>query len=218
MRWRNADLGVVSPGEFIPIAEGGRLILDLGAWALTRACEVARELDERGRPSTVAVNVTGRELREPGFTGHIRSVLERTRLAPAQLQLEITEGSLIEAVDDAVRIMHELDALGVGLAIDDFGTGFSSFAYLRHMPVRTLKIDRSFVHEIAVSGTDALIVASIVRLAHALGMTVVAEGVETATQLSVLRDCGCDQGQGFVFSGPVTAAELPEMLERTFER
>lgn len=199
MRWDNPDLGQVSPGEFIPIAEQGGLIELVGLWALRHACECAH----RQLPGIVAaVNVSAVQLADPQFAQLVQSVLQSTGLTPHRLELEITESVFIEDTDGALRQLHELHALGVRIALDDFGTGYSSLSYLCRFPFTTLKIDRSFVQE-AMARPEALaVVHSMAHLARAVGMRTVCEGIETPEQLAMVIDAGIDEAQGYLLSAP----------------
>lgn len=208
LRWQHPTWGAVSPETFIPVAEMSGTIVPLGAWVLRTACRDARELsDQRGRPVRIAVNVSARQLQSPEFVAVARSALDDSGLNPALLTLEVTESLLMEDGDsnDVLREMYEI---GVHLAIDDFGTGHSSLARLRTLPVTELKIDRAFVNEITPGGDCGPIVTAVVAMAHALGLSVVAEGVETQTQLQALQRLRCDAIQGYLVSAPVPLAEV----------
>jgi diguanylate cyclase (GGDEF)-like protein/PAS domain S-box-containing protein len=217
VRWRHPERGVVAPAEFIPLAEESGLITDLGHWVLEEGCRQAggwaRELG-RGRPLEVALNLSTRQLSEPGLAKRVEALLDRHGLQPAgvALCLEITESFLLEDPVATGTVLDELRGLGVRLAIDDFGTGYSSLAYLRRFPLDALKIDRAFVSGLGVDPDSRAITSAIIEMAHALGLEVVAEGVEEEVQLEVLVDLGCDRAQGFLFSHPVPAPELWEVL------
>lgn len=213
MRWQNPELGMVSPVEFIPIAEETGLIVPLGKWALRTACHQVAAWMKAGHESIrIAVNLSARQAREPGLIDDIREILSETALPPFLLELEITEGIMMENVHANIQLLHDLQKAGVSLAIDDFGTGYSSMAYLKRFPIDQLKIDRSFVHDIH-SGGEAIIDA-ILAMAHSLGMSVVAEGVETETQLAYLEKMNCDIAQGFYFARPMPAVELNVLLDK----
>lgn len=206
MRWNHPQRGYVSPAEFIPVAEETRLIVDLGAWALKEACERAGTwcAPGGGLPS-LAINVSSRQFYGGFDAPFVAAVLAETGFPAERLTLEMTESLLIEEDD---RISATLDAfrqLGVGIAVDDFGTGYSALSYLRRFPVTTLKIDRAFVRDIETDTSDAKLVESIVAMARALSITVIAEGVETAAQADLLRDMGCAYAQGYLFSKPLPA-------------
>jgi diguanylate cyclase (GGDEF)-like protein/PAS domain S-box-containing protein len=216
LRWDHGGEGRVSPAEFIPIAEETGLIVPIGAWVLEQATREAVELTRRGdRAISIAVNVSVRQLEQPGFPAVVTAALDRAGLPAAQLVLEITESALADSKATAVAVLHEIRRLGVRVAIDDFGTGYSSLDRLRSLPVDQLKIDRSFISEIdgARRGAAAApVLAAIVAMAGALQLRVVAEGVETAPQLAALRRMGCDLAQGFLLSRPAPAAEAHELL------
>lgn len=213
IRWHHPERGFIAPSQFIPIAEGSGLIVPLGRWVLQEACRQARTWQDSGLPAiTMAVNVSAIEFRQKDFLQSIREVLEETRLEPNWLELEITEGVLMQDVDSNLSILHELKGLGVRLAIDDFGTGYSSLSYLRYFPVDVLKIDQSFVRDISTDANDAALVGAIVSMGKSLKLRIVAEGVETQAQLSFLRAHQCDEGQGFLFSCPVAPAEFAKLL------
>jgi len=213
VRWRHPERGVVAPAEFIPLAEESGLITDLGQWVLEEGTRQAggwaRRL-EADRPFEVALNLSTRQLAEPGLTKRVEALLERNGLRPGgvALCLEITESFLLEDPVATGTVLDELRALGVRLSIDDFGTGYSSLAYLRRFPLDTLKVDRTFVSGLGVDPDSRAITSAIIELAHALGLEVVAEGVEDQAQLEVLVDLGCDRAQGYLFSRPVPAPEL----------
>jgi diguanylate cyclase (GGDEF)-like protein/PAS domain S-box-containing protein len=218
IRWDHPERGTVPPADFIGIAESRGLIVAIGAWVLNEACRQVSEWDRlehfRMPPLTMAVNVSGRQLRDPRFADLVRSALERHELPPDRLCLEITETALIEDVDARVAL-EELAALGIHIALDDFGTGYSSLSHLRHFPVDVLKIDRSFVARLAIDQRERQIVAAVIAMAHVLGMTVVAEGIETVDQLRALADLGCDDGQGFLLARPLAPRAVTQLFGRT---
>jgi diguanylate cyclase (GGDEF)-like protein len=203
MRWRHPERGSISPAQFIPIAEESDLIHPLGEWALLAACRQLAEWDAGGRQAPrVAVNVSARQFRSPGFAEMVGRVLREQRIRPSRLELELTEGVLIDDHEEAVAILGRLKALGVQIAVDDFGTGYSSLSYLSGLPIDCLKIDRSFVVQTTKGGRDAAIAQAIISLGHSLGLRVLAEGVETPGQLEFLRRHGCDECQGYLFARP----------------
>jgi len=209
LRWRHPDLGLVSPADFIPLAEDTGLIVPIGEWVLRSACEHHRRWCEAGgAPLHMMVNISARQFREEGFAAMVGSVLAETGMTPGDLTLELTESMLMDDTDRALARLDHLRALGVCLAIDDFGTGYSSLAYLKRFPIDELKIDRLFVRGIDRNTRDAALVSAIVSLGHSLGLRVVAEGVETAAHLDVLRRQGCDLAQGFHFSPPLPWEEF----------
>jgi len=209
LRWNHPKRGLLAPGEFIALAEESVLIVSIGSWVLRRACEqIVCWRRQTGRPLTMAVNVSARQLPDPGLVGEIGTALHDAVLDPAALILEITESATVADTEGVIARLEELKALGVGLAIDDFGTGYSSLSYLRRFPVDQLKIDRSFVAGVVTSGEDRAIAASVISLAHALGVNVVAEGVETVDQLESLAELHCDLAQGFNWLKPAPAEEV----------
>jgi diguanylate cyclase (GGDEF)-like protein/PAS domain S-box-containing protein len=213
LRWRHPELGMVAPNRFIALAEDTGLIVPIGAWVMRQACAQMQAWHAAGLGRLrLAVNLSARQFNEPNLVASIAEVLAETGLAPACLELELTESLFMHDVALAVSQLHDMKALGVQLSIDDFGTGYSSFAYLRTFPIDVLKIDRSFVGDVASDLDDAAIVVSIIALAHNLKLRVVAEGVETAEQLDYLRRHGCDEAQGFYFSHPLPAHEVEVLL------
>ena len=212
IRWQHPTEGLLRPGSFIGIAEEMGLIQDVGEWVLREDCRQARAWRETGRGLCMAVNLSARQFSHPDLVAMVAGVLGDTGLPPAELELELTESLLMDDIDHNIRTLEGLRGLGVRLAIDDFGTGYSSLAYLKRLPVDVLKIDRSFVRDSATNHADAAIVASVVGLAHNLGLVVIAEGVEDAAQLRLLEQKGCDQVQGYLLSQPVPAEELERLL------
>jgi diguanylate cyclase (GGDEF)-like protein/PAS domain S-box-containing protein len=209
VRWQSPKAGLVPPAEFIPVAEETGLIIELGEWVLRETCRQIRQWHDAGWPRVpVAVNLSARQFQQRDLVGRIRRILDEYGVAPAMLELEITESSLMHGVDDALVQVRALAEMGIRLAIDDFGTGYSSLSYLKRFPVSRLKIDRTFVRDLCTDREDAAIVASIIGLADTLGLEVVAEGVETTAQLSALRYEGCTLCQGFLFSKPRPADEV----------
>ncbi|HEX6929239.1 MAG TPA: EAL domain-containing protein [Gammaproteobacteria bacterium] len=213
VRWQNAERGLVSPLDFIPIAEDTSLIVDLGAWVLEEACRQATSGWPDARPDLrLAINVSTRQFLQGDLRAQVESALERTGMDPKRLTLEITESRLMQNVEEMVAVMRALGELGVRFSIDDFGTGYSSLAYLKNLPIANLKIDRSFVMNVPDNADDSTIVRTIVTMAHSLNQRVIAEGVETAQQLEFLRTLGCDAVQGYYFSKPLPAGELHALL------
>jgi EAL domain-containing protein (putative c-di-GMP-specific phosphodiesterase class I) len=215
IRWNHPTRGLIVPDVIIPLAEQIGLIPTIGEWVLQEACLQACEW-HRQHPEkpylTVSVNLSVRQFRDINIVERVARALRETRLPPETLRLEITETALIEHMEPAVRMLHRLGTLGVQLALDDFGTGYSSLNYLRQFAVNSLKIDRSFVQDVGSSERTGLIVSSLVSLAHALGMHVTAEGIETASQLARLIEIGCDYGQGFYLCRPLTGDLLSALL------
>ena len=212
LRWRHPVRGLVSPGVFIPVAEETGLILDLGTWVLEEACRQVRAWKDTNLiMPPIAVNLSARQF-DSLLPERLAAVLERHQVQPEQIMLEITESLLVRGTDNVIAIMNKLVAMGLALALDDFGTGYSSLAYLKKFPISTLKIDRSFVIGLPYEENDCAIARAIVTMAQQLRQEIVAEGVETAEQMAFLRDLGCDQLQGYLFSQPVPAAEFETML------
>ncbi|EGV32829.1 diguanylate cyclase/phosphodiesterase with PAS/PAC sensor(s) [Thiorhodococcus drewsii AZ1] len=213
LRWDSPQEGAVSPGEFIPVAEKCGLILEIGDWVLQEAMsQYARWIGMGLNPGTMAVNVSPRQLRRPDFARRIAALMERYGVAADQLELEITETALMEDVPVATRVLNELSGMGVSLSVDDFGTGYSSLGYLRSFPLDRLKIDRTFVTQLGSDRHHEAIAQAIIVLAHSLGLTVVAEGVETELQLRYLVLNDCEEVQGFLFSRPLPVAECERIL------
>lgn len=213
VRWQHPERGLVLPMEFIPVAEETGLIVPLGEWVLHAACAQIRSWQEAGLPPLrVAVNLSAREFQQGNLIEAVAGVLEETGLAPKFLQLEITEGISIQDVDFTIKVLGELKEMGVQIAIDDFGTGYSALSYLSRFPIDVVKIDRSFVCDLTIDATDAEIATTIIVMAHNLGLEVIAEGVETEEQLAFLKQRRCDEMQGYLFSKPVPAEKLEEIL------
>jgi EAL domain-containing protein (putative c-di-GMP-specific phosphodiesterase class I) len=206
LRWTHPLHGAVAPASFIPASEDNGLIVPLGRWALLSACTEAACWPA---PLVVAVNLSPAQFRQPDFAAMVSGILDRTGLPAHRLELELTEGILVDAPDHARALLDGLKAQGVRIALDDFGTGYSSLSYLRRFPFDKLKIDRSFVADLGTNEDARAIVRAIVTLAHSLRLTVIAEGVETEAQLDALRAQHCDEAQGYLFGQPMTAATLP---------
>ena len=214
IRWQHPQRGLVSPSEFIAIAEETGLIVPIGAWVLRRACQQNRQWQRDGfAPLRIAVNVSARQFAQIDLAATVAAVLLNAGLAPENLEIELTESLIMSDVGQAIVALRAIRALGVRIAVDDFGTGYSSLAYLKRLPIDVLKIDRAFVADIgAGDGDDAAIVTSIITLAHALKLKVIAEGVETGEQHDFLRRHGCDEMQGYYFSKPVDADAFAALL------
>lgn len=213
VRWHHPELGIVPPGDFIPLAEDTGLIIPLGEWVLENVCRQLQSWLHAGVPvPTMAVNLSTRQFRQEGLPHLIRRHLLAHQLPGALLELEITESSLMENLEDAVIKLEELKEIGVKLSLDDFGTGYSSLSYLKRFPIDRLKIDQAFVRDIATDPNDAAICAAVINLAHTLKLTVIAEGVETAAQVNYLREHDCDELQGYYFSRPLPAEDFARLL------
>ncbi len=213
VRWRHPELGVVSPAQFIPIAEESGLIVPMGEWILETACRQTRAWLDEGLPATrMAVNLSAVQFRHPGLVEMIRRALEKTRLDPRQLELELTESLLMHDARAAVEMLTRIKRAGIHLSIDDFGTGYSSLSYLKRFPIDALKIDRSFIRELTSNPDDAAIATSIILMGRSLKLRVIAEGVETPSQLALLRAMQCDEVQGYIFSPPVSADDARKFL------
>ncbi|MGM0521730.1 MAG: EAL domain-containing protein [Pseudomonadota bacterium] len=214
IRWPHAD-GMVSPADFIPLAEETTLIVPLGAWILRRACLDAVALGERlGQVPGVAINLSARQFRQTGLIDSVRAALEESGIPPEKVELEITESMVMDDVEAAIDTMQALRALGVRLAIDDFGTGYSSLSYLKRFPVNTLKIDRAFVRDLTRDSEDAAIIQAVIALARALNLHVVAEGVETQEQLAFLGEHRCASVQGFLLARPGPIESMPALFSK----
>jgi diguanylate cyclase (GGDEF)-like protein/PAS domain S-box-containing protein len=215
VRWRDPEVGLVPPSSFIPVAEESGLIGPLSEWVLREACRQNKAWQDEGLPpARVSVNLSARHFQQRNVAKLVKQVLAETGLEPQYLELELTESTIMRNAEEAVTMLNELHALGIGLAIDDFGTGYSSLSYLKRFPVDRLKIDRSFVSDIGVSNDDETITSAIIALAHSLKMQVIAEGVETSAQLDFLKERACDEMQGFYFAKPLPRDAIPEMLQQ----
>ena len=213
LRWQNDALGNVPPSTFIPIAEETGLIVPIGKWVLRTACAQAVAWQRAGLPPVpIAVNMSARQFNDDGLLDDLRTILAETGLAPQMLELELTEGMIIQNVGRAVALLAEIKKLGLRLAIDDFGTGYSSLGQLKNFPVDTLKVDRSFVRDLATNRDDQAITTAIIAMGRTLSLTVVAEGVETPEQEEFLRQHACDEMQGYYFSRPVDATAFAALL------
>jgi EAL domain-containing protein (putative c-di-GMP-specific phosphodiesterase class I) len=209
-RWNSPELGPVSPGEFIVLAEASDVIKPLTEWTIAQALIECRGWHDQGIDLKVAVNLSARHLQDARLPQWLDALFRTTRSQPTWLELEITESAIMADPGRASKILHALSEMGVTLSIDDFGTGYSSLAYLRTLAVHRLKIDRSFVSGIEANHAERVIVESTIKLAHGLGLEAVAEGIETQEQFSILRELGCDLGQGFVIAKPMTKEALME--------
>jgi diguanylate cyclase (GGDEF)-like protein/PAS domain S-box-containing protein len=213
IRWRHPSLGLLYPESFIQLAEDSGVIIPIGEWVLRESCFQCKSWQDAGlEPLRLSVNFSARQFQQPTFVSTIAEILKETKLDPVWLELELTEGMIMKDPEKVIEKLHELRAMGIKIAIDDFGTGYSSLSYLKRFPLDTLKIDKSFVHDVCSDTNDAAIVRAIVTLGHALGLTVVAEGVETREELEHLRSLDCDVIQGFLFSKSLSTADFEELL------
>lgn len=214
VRWQRPGLGLTLPDEFIPLMEETGMILPLGEWVMRTACRQNKAWQDAGHPPVrVAVNLSARQLQHEGLVGTVAGILAETGLAPEYLQLEITESAVMTNLDVIIEVLYELRAIGVGLSVDDFGTGYSSLSYLKRFPIDNVKIDRSFVRDLAVDPNDAAIVTTIIAMARSLNLKVIAEGVETEEQLAFLKSRACDEFQGFLFCKAVSADAFEKLLD-----
>jgi diguanylate cyclase (GGDEF)-like protein/PAS domain S-box-containing protein len=214
LRWLHPDLGVLPPLQFVPIAEDSGLILPIGRWVLREACRQARAwLNEGLRPIPVGVNISSLEFRSNGFLEGVRDVLKDTRLEPSYLELEMTEGVLMQHADSTASMLKTLKIMGVHLTVDDFGTGYSSLSYLTRFPIDTLKVDQSFVQKITSDKEHAAIINAVISMAKSLKQRVLAEGVETLEQLAFLRAHACDEGQGYYFGAAMMPVQFAKLLK-----
>jgi diguanylate cyclase (GGDEF)-like protein/PAS domain S-box-containing protein len=217
LRWTHLGRGAIGPSEFVPLAEETGLILPIGRWVLETACTQLRQWEDHAicRNLKLAVNISARQFRHPEFVEQVRATLQHSGADPSRLKLELTETLVLDDIDDTVRKMSALKALGCRFSLDDFGTGYSSLAYLRRLPLDELKIDQSFVRDITIDSNDDAIVRAIIAMAHSLGLDTVAEGVETEAQRQFLHRHGCNAFQGYLFGRPLPREEFEAQLSRT---
>jgi EAL domain-containing protein (putative c-di-GMP-specific phosphodiesterase class I) len=213
-RWRDPELGEVAPAQFIAVAEESGFIIALGDWVLAQAVRQAAAWRSRGMPLKVAVNVSALQFQQADFVDRVAAALREADLPGGLLELELTESILVRDAGEALQRLHALSQLGVKLAIDDFGTGYSSLAYLKRFPIQKLKIDRSFIRGTPADQSDAAIVRAVVQLARALNLQVNAEGVETEAQRHFLKEEGCDEMQGFLFSPALDPVSFEQRLRQ----
>ena len=213
LRWRTSPQELIPPERFILLAEETGLIIPIGEWVLRTACRQFKRWQNEGLPSfRVSVNISARQIRHPDFVENVAKILVETRFDPHCLDIELTESTIMENPTESCEVLMRLKELGVGLSIDDFGTGYSSLSYLNNFPLDRIKIDRSFVKEITSHLDNAAIDTAIIAMSHSLGLRVIAEGVETETQLEMLRAKSCHEVQGFLFAHPLAADEIPNFL------
>ena len=218
VRWHHPELGMIPPSEFIPVAEATGLITTIGDWVLETACQQLKRWQDDGyRDISVAVNLSAVQFSQQDLLKRILTTLHKAGVCPGQLELEITESTIMQHIDAAASTMRALHCSGMKISIDDFGTGYSSLNHLKRFPINTVKIDRSFIRDITIDSDDAAIVSAIISMAHSMGLRVIAEGVETAAQLSILRDLQCNEIQGFLFSPPVPPDEATALLHQDIE-
>jgi diguanylate cyclase (GGDEF)-like protein len=213
VRWQHPELGLIPPGRFIPLAERSGLIIPIGEWVLHEACRQAQAWREQGQPLVMAVNLSALQFKRGTLVDTVIQALHQTGLPAELLELELTESILLQDIDVAIRTLHSLKDMGVKLSIDDFGTGYSSLTYLKRLAVDKLKIDQSFVRDLTEDADSSAIVRAIIQLGHTMQLKVIAEGVETDAQLGFLRNYGCDEVQGYLYSRPVVASELFKLLK-----
>jgi EAL domain-containing protein (putative c-di-GMP-specific phosphodiesterase class I) len=215
VRWVSEETGTMMPGEFIPLAEETGLISEIGQWVLRESCRQNRIWQDMGLAARrIAVNLSARQLMDKGFVEMVANILAETGLDPRYLELEITESQVMRQGEGSVALLNEIADMGIHIAVDDFGTGYSSLSYLKRLPIRTLKVDQSFIRDITVDPNDTAIVVAIINMAKSLELQVVAEGIETAGQLALLRQQGCSVGQGFYFSVPLPAKDIEPLLAK----
>jgi EAL domain-containing protein (putative c-di-GMP-specific phosphodiesterase class I) len=213
IRWHHPERGIMSPEAFIGIAEETGLIREIGEWVLWEACRQTKAWQDAGLPKIrVAVNVSPHQFREDDIAGTMAIILQTFQLSPEAIELEVTEGTVMENTDESIKKLHDLNGMGVRLAVDDFGTGYSSLSYLRKLPIQALKIDQSFITDMTDDADARAIVSATIILAHKLGLGVVAEGVETESHMELLQEWRCDELQGYLVSKPLEAARFEAVL------
>ncbi len=214
IRWPQPDGELVLPSQFIPVAEDCGLILHMGRWVMREACTQARAWQDAGfQPMPIAVNVSATAFRDKAFVSTVRRILSGTCLDPQYLELELTEGVLMDDAESSASVLQELKTMGVRITVDDFGTCYSSLSYLRQFPIDVLKIDQSFVHQMTANSEDSTIVSAIIHMGKGLKHLVVAEGIETQVQRAYLQSQSCQEGQGYLFSQPLAAAQFAHLLQ-----
>jgi EAL domain-containing protein (putative c-di-GMP-specific phosphodiesterase class I) len=216
VRWRHPQHGLISPMEFIPLAEETGLIVSIGEWVLRTACAQIKSWQDDGfQPLHVSVNLSARQFEQLNLSETVLEIIRETGINPGCLELELTESSIMKNPESAIKTLVKLKETGIKISIDDFGTGYSSLGYLKHLPIDILKIDRSFVRDLTTNPDDAAIVMAIIALGHNLNLKVVAEGVETEEQLKFLHLLRCDEWQGFFNSKPMPAEAFKRLLQKT---
>ena len=220
IRWMHPERGMISPAQFIPLAEETGLILPIGQWALDTACAQIKawKQDPLTRDLVLAVNVSARQLHQADFVAQVQDAIQRHAINPTLLKLELTEGMLLNDIEDTIRIMNVLSGIGIQFSLDDFGTGYSSLQYIKRLPLDQLKIDQSFIRNIVSDNNDKAIVQTIIVMSRSLDMDVIAEGVETEKQRDLLLDRGCTHYQGYLFGKPMPIQEFQRCLDRSFVR
>jgi EAL domain-containing protein (putative c-di-GMP-specific phosphodiesterase class I) len=219
LRWQHPQRGLLKPQAFMPLAEETDLIVPIGRWVLEEACGRAKRWEEQrpcAPPATIQVNLSSRQLARRGLPRTIEEVLTRADMEAHRLALDITETTLIKTSEENAQALEALKKMGIRLHLDDFGTGYSSLSYLKRFPVERVNVDKSFVKGLAENATDTALVRMIIDLCHTLGVEVLAEGVETSEQAALLRDMGCDLGQGYYFARPLLGEELAKRLPKAF--
>jgi predicted signal transduction protein with EAL and GGDEF domain len=213
IRWQHPVRGLVSPSEFIPLAEDSGLIVPLGYWIVHQACADIRRMEELGLPPVdVALNLSFKQFHDSKFAETVTHIISESGVDPKRLEFELTETTIMTNGDETDQCMRALNAIGSSFSLDDFGTGYSSFVHIHRLPIDALKVDRSFVHQVTHNADAATIVTAIINLAHSLNMTVVAEGAESEAQMRFLQERRCDQVQGFYFSPPVPFEALCDLI------
>ena len=215
VRWKHPTMGLVSPASFIPIAEETGLILPISDWIMEEALRQTRAWRDAGLPELImSVNLSALQFRQGNLHAQVQGLLKRFELPAHVLDLELTEGVLMQGVERTLTMLHELTMMGDGLSIDDFGTGYSSLSYLKRFPIQKLKIDQSFVRDVISDSNDATMVRTIILMAHSLKLHVIAEGVETEAQADFLRQAGCERAQGYYFGKPMPAEAFVEFMSQ----
>ena len=213
LRWNNADMGNISPATFIPIAEQTGLIISIGLWVLEQVCLLQKSLQDAGmHPIRIAVNVSPVQFRQKDLVESFEAILQKTGVKASCIEIEVTEGTIMTDANNAIETLERMRALGLSIALDDFGTGYSSLGYLKKFPIDKIKIDRTFISDLETNPDDAVIISAIIGLSNSLGMTPLAEGVETERQLHLLKEAGCNQIQGFLLGRPMPTSEFRALL------